>query len=89
MKVYVVIQNLEEWGADSKVFSSMRKAQLYIKELIADEIICCMDDNDKEKKISDLFYAIEYIEGTGNINYVQYDKEGKDYICLDEREVEE
>ena len=88
MKVYIVIQNLEEWGADPKVFSSMRKAQLYIKELIADEIVCRMDNDDKEKKISDLFYSIEYIEGTNNINYVQYDKEGKDYICLDEREVE-
>lgn len=88
MKVYVVTQNLEEWGVDPKVFSTMTKAQSYIKELIADEVICRMDEDDNEKKISDLFYAIEYIEGTGNINYVQYDKTGKNYICLDEREVE-
>lgn len=88
MKVYVVIQNLEDWDADPKVFSTMEKAQAYIKELIADEVICRIEDNNKEKKISDLFYSIDFIEGTRNINYVQYDKTGKNYISLDEREVE-
>ena len=87
MKVYVVIQNLEDWGADPKVFSTMEKAQAYIRELIADEVICRMDNDGKETKVGELFYSIEYIEGTPFINYVQYDKNGKDYISLDEREV--
>ena len=88
MKVYVVIQNLEDWGADPKVFSTMEKAQAYIRELIADEVICHINEGEGHKTISELFYSIEYIEGTGDINYVQYDKAGKDYISLDEREVE-
>jgi hypothetical protein len=88
MKVYVVIQNLEDWGADPKVFSTMEKAQAYIKGLIADEVICRMNEGEGHKTIGELFYSVEYIEGTGDINYVQYDKAGKDYISLDEREVE-
>lgn len=88
MKVYVVIQNLEDWGADPKVFSTMEKAQAYIKELIADEVICNIDEGEVHKTIGKIFYSIEFIEGTENINYVQYDKAGKNYISLDEREVD-
>lgn len=89
MKVYVVTEVLEDWGANPRVFSTEEKAQAFIRDSIAEEVLCRIEVEDFDKPIGEVFYAVEYNKDNPRIiDYVQYDKEGKNYLSYDEREVE-
>lgn len=89
MKVYVVTEVLEDWGADPKIFSTEEKAQAFIRDTIAEEFLCRIEEGELNKPIGEVFHVIDYNKDNPRIiDYVQYDKEGKNYIMYDEREVE-
>ena len=89
MKIYVVTEVLEDWGVNPRIFSTEEKAQAFIRDSIAEEFLVRISAGESDKTIGEVFYAIEYNKDNPKIiDYVQYDKEGKNYIMYDERELE-
>ena len=81
---YIVIENIEDWGSIPHVFTTMDKAQNYIRRYVAEEVFAHMEEDNSKKPLGDIIYGIETEEGKPSIiNYVQFDKVGKNYISLE------
>jgi len=88
MTIYVVNEYVRDWGITSKAFSTMEKAQGYIRQYIGTEIFCRKDN---KEKIIDFLNEIEidtYNDKPELISIVWLDAEGNDYIEVTEVEVD-
>lgn len=88
MTIYVVNEYVRDWGITSKAFSTMEKAQGYIRQYIGTEIIVRAGN---KEEIMDFLNEIEidmYNDKPELISIVWLDAEGNDYIEVTEVEVD-
>lgn len=87
MKVYIINEYIRDWGITSKVFSTMEKAQGYMKQYIGTEILA----RKSKEEIMDFLNEMEvdwYNDKPDYISIIWLDKEGHDYLEVVEVEVD-
>ena len=87
MKVYIINEYVRDWGITSKVFSTMEKAQGYMKQYIGTEILA----RKSKEEIMDFLNEMEvdwYSDKPDLISIIWLDTEGNDYIEVVEVEVD-
>lgn len=88
MTIYVVNEYIRDWGITSKAFSTMEKAQGYMRQYLGAEILA--REGNKEE-IMDFLNEIEidkYNDKPDLISIIWLDAEGNDYIEVTEVEVD-
>lgn len=87
MIVYIINEYVRDWGITSKVFSTMEKAQGYMKQYIGTEILA----RKSKEEIMDFLNEMEvdwYNDKPDLISVIWLDKEGHDYLEVVEVEVD-
>lgn len=87
MTVYIINEYVRDWGITSKVFSTMEKAQGYMKQYIGTEILA----RKSKEEIMDFLNEMEvdwYNDKPDLISIIWLDAEGNDYLEVVEVEVD-